>query len=323
MQGNRQQFSRWKAIVSRLGRGKKVTAGRLAKELEVSVRTIQRDLDALRDDHGAPIAYDSSRRTLYLEEPAWRLRPVKLTESELFHLVVAAGMAGQFHGTPMADGLIRLFHKLETVLEEPVDLDPDLISEQMSFHGGHPRPFAKDIWITLVKALRSNRILHLQYRAAGYQRHATLVVEPVHLACRMGDWYLLARRENDQHTRIYALSRIKSAQCLNRRFHPSRERSTRAARHTFSRYVARKGSKPIKLRVRFSPQSAEWIREREWHPEQRITEHRNGSLTIAMPVDGDKEALAWVLRWGASARVLGPPSLKQQVQAEVAEMAKI
>jgi predicted DNA-binding transcriptional regulator YafY len=321
MQGNRKQFSRWQTIISRLGSNQKVTAGRLAQELEVSLRTIQRDLDALRDDHGAPIAYDSSRRTLFLEEPTWRLRPVKLTESELFHLVVAAGMAGQFQGTPMAAGLMRLFHKLENVLEEPIDLDPALISEQMSFHGGHPRPFSKNIWIALVKALRSCHMLRLQYRAAGYHRHATLVVEPVHLACRMGDWYLLARREGCADLRVYAISRIQAAKGLHATCPNRAHDSTQIARRTFARFVAHGSTKPVKLRVRFTSQGAEWIRERDWHPAQKISEHRDGSLTLAMPVDGQKEALAWVLRWGAQARVLSPAWLKKRVQAEVSQMS--
>lgn len=323
MQGSRKQFARWKAVISRLGKGGKITADGLAKEMEVSVRTIQRDLDALRDDHGAPIVYDSSRRTLCLEEPEWRLRPVRLTESELFHLVVAAGMAGQFRGTPMADGLRRLFRKLEDVLVEPIDLDPELISEQLSFHGGHPRPFSKRIWITLVRALRASRVLQLQYRAAGYLSYAPLMVEPVHLACRMGDWYLLARRKGSDGTRIYALSRIKDAELSRSTFSSRSSDSKQASRQAFARFVAHRGIKPVKLRVKFIPEAAEWIREREWHPDQQITDHRDGGLTIAMPIDGKEEALAWVLRWGAKARVLGPPWLKERVRDEVAEMFRI
>lgn len=321
MSGTRTQHARWKTIISILKQGDKVTADLLAAKLEVSARTIHRDLDVLRDDLHAPIAFDGSRRSFVLTEEEWQLRPVQLTESELFHLVVAAGMAGQFHGTPIAKGLSNLFHKLEGVLEEPIDLDPALIADKVSFHGGHPRAISSNVWRTLVGGLRNHQVIRLYYQAAGQRKPTTRDVEPVHLACRMGDWYLLARPEGTKETRTYALSRIKSAEPLRKYFYPKPTDSNRAARKTFARFVAQ-GSKRIKVRVRFTPESSEWIREREWHPEQDISEHRDGGLTIAMPIDGDKEALAWVLRWGAQAKVLAPKWLKDRVYKEAKAMVR-
>jgi predicted DNA-binding transcriptional regulator YafY len=319
MSGTRSQSARWKSIISILKQSGKVTADTLAQEFEVSARTIHRDLDVLRDDFHAPIEFDSSRRTFVLTEEEWQLRPVQLTESELFHLVVAAGMAGQFHGTPIAKGLSQLFDKLEGVLVEPIDLDPALIADKVSFHGGHPRAISSQVWRTLVGSLRNHQVLRLYYQAAGHPKPTVREVEPVHLACRMGDWYLLARRTGASETRTYALSRIKNAEALRKYFSPQRTDSNQSARKTFARFVAH-GGKSINVKVRFTPESSEWIREREWHAEQKISEHRDGGLTITLPIDGDKEALSWVLRWGAQAKVVGPKWLKERVREEAKAM---
>ena len=321
MSGTRSQSARWKSIISILKQRDKVTADSLATEFEVSARTIHRDLDVLRDDFHAPIEFDSSRRTFVLTEDEWQLRPVQLTESELFHLVVAAGMAGQFHGTPIAKGLSQLFEKLEGVLVEPIDLDPALIADKVSFHGGHPRAISSRVWRTLVGGLRNHQVLRLYYQAAGHPKPTEREVEPVHLACRMGDWYLLARRTGSSETRTYALSRIKSAETLRKYFQPLPTDSNQSARKAFARFVAH-GGKSINVKVRFTPESSEWIREREWHPQQELSEHRDGGLTITLPIDGDKEALSWVLRWGAQAKVVGPKWLKERVREEVKAMAR-
>lgn len=314
MNGNRKQFARWKHITSRLKQGHPLTASTLASELEVSVRTIQRDLDALRDDCGAPIEYDPSRRTLFLTESDWQLQPLRLTESELFHLVIAGGMAGQFHGTPIARGLERLFHKLEAALDEPIDLDIGQLGGRVSFHGTPARPFHPKLWKSVVKALRQSRRLRIKYRAVGYRRPAEFTVEPLHLSCRRGDWYLLASRPGKEDPRVYALSRIQSARILHQ---TSKAPDSRAhSQKTFARFVAGKGLEPTKVRIRFNEQAAEWVREREWHPEQTITEHRDGGLTLAMPIDGTKEAVSWALSWGSSARVLAPKWLKERVLEE-------
>jgi ribosomal protein S4 len=226
---------------------------------------------------------------------------------------------GQFHGTPIAKGLSQLFDKLEGVLVEPIDLDPALIADKVSFHGGHPRAISSQVWRTLVGSLRNHQVLRLYYQAAGHPKPTVREVEPVHLACRMGDWYLLARRTGASETRTYALSRIKNAEALRKYFSPQRTDSNQSARKTFARFVAH-GGKSINVKVRFTPESSEWIREREWHAEQKISEHRDGGLTITLPIDGDKEALSWVLRWGAQAKVVGPKWLKERVREEAKAM---
>jgi predicted DNA-binding transcriptional regulator YafY len=316
MRGNRNQFARWKHITSRLKGNETLTASVLARELEVSVRTIQRDLDALRDDHAAPILYDKSRRTLTLSEPDWQLRPLHLTESELFHLVIAGGMAGQFQGTPVASALGRLFRKLESALDEPVDLDPTQLTTQMSFHGAPARPVHPQTWRTVVRALRENRCVSLKYRAAGYRQAAEFTVEPVHLSCRRGDWYLLAQRAEKVGSRMYALSRVEKARILQNTFTAPTQSEVQLAKKAFSRFVAGHGLKPVNICVHFEQEAAEWIREREWHAKQTITNHRDGALTLAMPIDGTREALAWILSWGGAARVISPQWLKERVREE-------
>ena len=54
------------------------------RELEVSRRTLMRDLDFLRDDHNAPIAYDDSRKGFKLTDATFKLAPVELTRREVF-----------------------------------------------------------------------------------------------------------------------------------------------------------------------------------------------------------------------------------------------
>ena len=57
--------------------------GHFIRELEVSRRSLMRDLDFLRDDHHAPIAYDDSRKGFYLTDPTFNLPPVQLTRAAL------------------------------------------------------------------------------------------------------------------------------------------------------------------------------------------------------------------------------------------------
>src|ERR1035437_6639574 len=84
----RPQYHRLQRILELIREGTRAgslpNCGHFARELAVSRRTLMRDLDFLRDDHNAPIAYDDSRRGFKLTDPTFKLAPVELTRREVF-----------------------------------------------------------------------------------------------------------------------------------------------------------------------------------------------------------------------------------------------
>jgi len=69
--------------------GEYCSATVLARELDVSTRTILRDLDILRDDENAPIEYSPSRKGFFLHDKTWELPPVNISRNELFAFSIA------------------------------------------------------------------------------------------------------------------------------------------------------------------------------------------------------------------------------------------
>jgi predicted DNA-binding transcriptional regulator YafY len=317
MNANRSQFFRWSRILAALRAGRQVTARTLAEENGVSVRTIQRDLDALRDDHRARIEYDPAKHSLVLDEGDSPLLSFEITEVELFHLVVGAGMAAQFDGTPVAATLEHLFHKLQGVLDPPLELDPAVHRDWIRFQLGPVRPVREEVWTALVRGARRSRVVRLLYRAAGRDTAGWIEVEPAFLACRRGDWYLRARRVGREDERTYAVSRIQQAEVTDQLFERAPE-PAEGRGEVFGRFQSDRG--PIRVRMRFQPGAAEWIHERTWHPEQELREHRDGGVSLTVPIDGDREALSWVLRWGPHGRVTAPAWLKREALAAVTAM---
>ena len=58
---------------------------------------------------------------------------------------------------------------------------------------------------------------------------------------------------------------------------------------------------------------ARWVQDEQWHPEQKITVHKDGSLTLEVPYSDERELLADVLAFGADVKVLGPKSFKEKL----------
>jgi predicted DNA-binding transcriptional regulator YafY len=93
-------LERLQVIDSAIRRHQWPNARTLARELEVTPRTIQRDIAFLRYRLRAPINFDTSRNGFYYTDPSYRLPYFQMTQGELVALLVASQVMHQYRGTP-------------------------------------------------------------------------------------------------------------------------------------------------------------------------------------------------------------------------------
>ena len=74
---------------------------KLAQEIEVTTKTIQRDIDFMRDRWSMPIAYNGERHGYEMTESVESFPMVELTEAELISVFVAQKALCQYRGTPV------------------------------------------------------------------------------------------------------------------------------------------------------------------------------------------------------------------------------
>ena len=67
--------------------------------------------------------------------------------------------------------------------------------------------------------------------------------------------------------------------------------------------------------------STRLIAEKVWHPSQKLTRKRDGSIVLEMTVAGLDEIASWVLSWGPMAKVLGPVELRNDILQVMKEIA--
>jgi predicted DNA-binding transcriptional regulator YafY len=70
-------------------------------------------------------------------------------------------------------------------------------------------------------------------------------------------------------------------------------------------------------------QSAPYVRDRQWHPTQRVEEHPDGSLTLRFQTGALDAVHRWVLYYGASVEVLAPPVLRAMLAETAAALARL
>lgn len=191
----------------------RMNAGDLAERLEVSRRTVLRDLDAL-SGAGVPVATDRGPKGgAYLLE-GYRTDLTGLTEPEL-EALLAFGGQGPAADLGLGPALDQASRKLAAAagprrsvgrLKERVFIDGATWFRSARV----PSHLAR-----VQDALWSNRRLRLSYRR-DVDRVVERTVEPYGLVCKAGVWYMLAGVRGE--TRTYRVSRIEGAQLLDETF---------------------------------------------------------------------------------------------------------
>jgi predicted DNA-binding transcriptional regulator YafY len=190
---------------------KPISAAQLAVRFEVSRRTVERDLGALRSA-GVPLYADHGRTggTMSLDE----LGPVVLTltateASALLIAVAAAGVAMPFHqdGVAAAERIVEHLNPTTRLAVEALRARIRVREE---------RPVSKRVRRTLEEALRQGRVVNMVYVDAS-TKETLRTVEPVGFYNGSDGWYLIAWCQLRKGGRIFRLDRIKRAHTTTER----------------------------------------------------------------------------------------------------------
>jgi predicted DNA-binding transcriptional regulator YafY len=191
----------------------RVPARELAERLEVSVRTIYRDVEALSAS-GVPVYAERGRHGGIALLPGFRTDVTGLTEDESRALfLVAARGAHTALGLDAALG--SALRKVLAALPAPHRPAAELTSRRIlvdatRWWGGPQRAVDLDV---LQDAVFADRRLRLRYRHSGQRATRTYTVDPYGLVAKAGVWYLVADRRGAPH--LFRADRVQSARLLD------------------------------------------------------------------------------------------------------------
>ena len=309
--------SRLLSILTTLQARGRVTAGELADECEVSLRTIYRDIDAL-SAAGIPVYSERGSEGGYrlLDGYRTQLNGLSAKEAEALFMTGFSGLA-----TDLGLGSVMVAAQNKLLSAVPAALRPGVEQMRARFHLDAPAWFAEPEQPShlpmVAGAVWDQHPIRIRYRSWKSERER--VVAPLGLVLKGGAWYLVGQADGD--VRTYRISRILEMAVLNHGFE-------RPAAFDLEAYW-REGTQrlevelhPNRASVRLSPwgvrmlgvltspyvQAASQI-EREADAE--------GWRLASIPVGSIRQACVELLRFGVEIEVLDPPELR----AAMAEMA--
>lgn len=284
----------------------------LARQLEVSSKSIARDLAFMRDRLELPLAYDGRRYGFYYTQEVSAFPSLQITEGELFALVVAEKAVQQYRGTSFERPLFSALKKMADALPDTVSLHLADWDRTISFRTSAEPILNLEIFDALARAVTRRTQLELHYRKPGRTAAELRVVDPYHLANVNGEWYLFAFDHLRQDLRTFVPARIQSLRPTGRRFERPRGFSLdELLRGSFGVHSA---DGRYEVVLHFAPEVADYIREKRWHASQVLRPLAPGGVELRLKLSSLVEIQRWILGWGGAVKVIQPPELAEAVR---------
>lgn len=302
---------RWRHVMlldQQIRAGAAPNCTKLADELEVSRRTILRDIEFMKDDLGAPLDYDPKKRGYVYTEPNWVMPSLRITEGELFTLMIAEKALEAYSGTPWASRLRKVFGRMVAALPDRIEVAPQEFLSRVSFDMGGTAEVDPAVLESIAKAVGQNLAVDFSYCPLWAAESRVYRVDPYMLRRMQGAWYLVGRDHRSGNIPLFHLTRMSKVSLTelafdygSSGFDPKAYFAT-----TFSTYHT---SECHHVVIEFSGLAAKVVRERHWHDSQKLTDLPDGHLRLELDISHLDDICPWVLSWGAEAKAVAPADL--------------
>ena len=317
-QHTRLPLERMLRIHQLLQAGEFPNATTISRAIEVSSKTIQRDLEFMRERLNLPLVFDPVRHGYRYTAEVSAFPTLQITEGEILALVVAEKALQQYRGTSFEKPLLSAIRKIEQALPDTVSLSLADLDRTISFRMRAEPVLDLGVFDALARAVARRQQLELHYRKPGHAAEARRV-DPYHLANINGEWYLFAFDHARKDLRTFVPSRIQSLKPTGKTFaQPQKFSLEQRLRDSFGVHA---GSEKHDVVIHFNPRAADYIREKKWHPSQVLRPLKDGGAELKMTLSSLAEVQRWVLSWAGDARVLKPRELAESVRAAARKMA--
>lgn len=311
-QTSRPPIERMLRIHEELRRGAFTNCSKLARLLEVSRKTIVRDVAFMRDRLELPIEFDARINAYRYTHPVSAFPTVQVSEGELLALLVARKALEQYRGTPFHRQLEVSFEKLTGGLKDRISFSPADELQSVSFKNVGLGKADLAVFNTLSGATLRQQEVEFDYRKPGETKAGRRRVRPYHLAHRENLWYLVAFDVARGALRTFAVPRLSNPRVLGTQFVRPPDFSPEKFFATALGVLG--GERDYRVVIRFSAAVADRVREREWHESQELRDLPDGRLELHLRLGALPEIERWVLTWGADAEVVQPRELRHRLR---------
>jgi predicted DNA-binding transcriptional regulator YafY len=279
----------------------------MAQELEISERTVYRDLEVL-EFAGVPWYFDDEDQC-YRVRADFRFPTLGLTDEEAAGQALATALSRAV-GLDASQGSQPTTRKLSSNSTPAIQqtlYDAARLIEVFDLklvdHSQHHEAIK-----AAQQALLHGKQLIGNYESPYEDRARRIQLHPYRLCLIKNAWYVIGHQQGESTPRTFRIARFQTLRFLN---DPANIPADFSLRDYFGNaWSVYRGANTYPIELLFKPPAAKIVVETQWHHTQKVSKHRDGSVTLTFTVDGLDEILNWLLSWTGKVQVQQPPELK-------------
>jgi proteasome accessory factor B len=327
------KLSRIARIDAEIHSGKHPNAEKLAAELEVSPRTILRDIEYLKYTYDAPIAYDFYKRGFYYTEPTFFIRSVMLSKEELEtitlfdkYIKIASNKNDDY-----SLKFRKIIDKLLMVLPEDktnsLPFSPNSENDPDCTFKPHI-PVDRNIEISLWEAVEKNEIVEIEYCFSDDEKIEKLEIEPLAIDLTRFDCFFIEdpehhilawKRGNRDKLEVFVLNKIRKVKNTGKHYKlPADFDYSNLPKYFFMQdaIITPSAYKLYNFEFSFPKEVASEAIKKDYYVNQHIELREDGTVYVSFKSTQIHEIFNWVLGQGRKVKVLNPPELVNMIKRE-------
>lgn len=318
--------SRLVSILLLLQTRERMTAQELAAALEVSVRTVYRDMESL-SAAGVPLYGEPGHDGGYRLLGGFRTRLTGLTADEADSLFLA-GLP-----TAAADlgmGALVTAVQLKLMASLPAELRDRASRIAERFHLDTPAWYRDGDHTphlsSVADAVWNDRAVWIRYKRWAEPHEITRTVEPYGLVLKAGHWYLVAGA--GQQLRTYRIARIMDLRVIDERFNRPHGFDLADYWHQYLKFFDQRRHQD-EAALRLSPRIFDRLPQL-WDSAMADAAHRtatppdpDGWTRVTIPIESVEQAVPELLKLGADAEILAPAELREHISETLDALTRI
>lgn len=311
--------------------GKLINKQEAAERYHVNARSIQRDIDSIRDFLAEQCAKEGIVRKIEYDK---KENGYRLITQEVEHLSKGEVLAlckilleSRAFTKEQVENQLQIILNLCVSQKEKAEIEWFISNELFHYHNpAHAVVDPENLWM-VAQAIRNQSVLEIEYQKLKDHEIVKRTVEPVGLMFSEYYFYLMGiitdnstreafHKKNDPYPTIYRLDRIQSIQETGDKFSvPYKERFKEGEYKNRTQFMF--GGEPQKIRFDYYGPSVEAVLDK--FPMAKVVDEQQGVCSIEAEVFGTGVKM-WLLSQGGKVRVIAPETVVQEINTEIEKM---
>jgi predicted DNA-binding transcriptional regulator YafY len=282
-----------------------VAARELAERFEVSVRTIQRDMEAL-DLAGIPVTAVQGPHGGYTILDGFKLDSRLVSIEDLYYILTAlSGIDASLPEGRLTGTIEKMKGLLPGETPDPFSEKRQKLNMDFSFFGGSEKQ--RENYRVLEEALDRNRLVRFAYTNNRLESRDR-TVEPMTLVFKWKSWYLFGYCRLKGDYRLFRLGRIRELEVLDEHFRRRSKTADEFLRESFDRRERR----DLEVTLKFHPDMRSLVEE-FWYRDE-VESLADGSLIVKTRLEENGWVYGMILSYGSFVEVLEPEGLRRMIR---------